>query len=187
VKFDPHTRFSYIPDRTAREMKRLASMAGLLVLPLAASAAPAVRLGISSSFCFIQNCPGVQPPAPTSVASGSQFGVYVAALDASNVHATSYTGTVTFSSSDPLATLPASYTFVPADGGVKAFSAVLRTLGEQTITVSDSGNNLIPGTLTMTVTGAQVPEAIPILSFEARVLLAVVLGAAGVLLIRMRN
>jgi hypothetical protein len=46
----------------------------------------------------------------------------------------------------------------------------------KTIIVSDSGNNLIPGTLKMTVTGAQVPEAVPILSFEASVVLAVLLG-----------
>jgi len=154
---------------------------------MTAIAAPAVRIGISSSFCFIQTCPGVQPPVPTTVPSGTPFGVYIAALDGSGVRDASYMGTVVFSSSDPLATLPVNYTFVTADGGVKAFSAVLRTLGEQTITVSDPGNNLIPGTLVMTVTGAQVPEAIPILSFEASVLLAVLLGAVGTLLVRLRS
>ncbi|HEU5248926.1 MAG TPA: hypothetical protein VFW15_02975 [Thermoanaerobaculia bacterium] len=154
---------------------------------MAAIAAPAVRIGISSSFCFIQTCPGVQPPVPTTVPSGAPFGVYIAALDGSGVRDAGYTGTVVFSSSDPLATLPASDTFVTADGGVKAFSAVLRTLGEQTITVSDPENNLNPGTLVMTVTRAQVPEAIPILSFEASVLLAVLLGAVGTLLVGLRS
>jgi len=168
-------------------MKRLASLVGLFMLPLAASGAPAVRIGISSSFCFIQTCPGVQPPVPTTVASGTPFGVYIAALDGSSVRDASYAKTAVFSSSDPLATLPASYTFVPADGGVKAFSAVLRTLGDQTITVSDPGNNLIPGTLTMTVTGAQVPEAIPTLSFEALALFAIALGFAGALITRLRS
>lgn len=168
-------------------MKRLASLVGLLILPLAASAAPAVRLGISSSFCFIQTCPGVQPPVPTTVPSGTPFGVYIAALDGSSVHDTNYTGTLSFSSSDPLATLPASYKFVAADGGVKAFSAVLRTLGEQTITVSDPESNLISGTLTMTVTDAQSPESIPVLSSEPRVLLAVMLGAVGILFLRLRS
>ena len=86
-----------------------------------------------------------------------------------------------------LSSLVAEPADVTADGGVKAFSAVLRTLGEQTITVSDPGNNLIAGTLVMTVTGAQVPEAIPILSFEASVLLAVLLGAVGTLLVRLRS
>jgi hypothetical protein len=70
---------------------------------------------------------------------------------------------------------------------VKAFSVVLRTLGVQTVTVSDPGNNLVPGTLVMTVTGAQTPESIPALSLEGRVLLAVMLGAAGILFLRLRS
>jgi hypothetical protein len=72
-----------------------------MILALAAIGAPAVRLGISSSFCFIQTCPGVQPPVPTTVASGTPFGVYIAALDDSSVRDASYTGTIVFSSSDP--------------------------------------------------------------------------------------
>jgi hypothetical protein len=170
-------------------MKRSPSLVAiaLALLPLGASAAPAVRIGISSSFCFIQTCPGVQPPVPTTVPSGTPFGVYIAALDGSSVRDASYTGTVVFSSSDPLATLPANYTFVTADGGVKAFSAVLRTLGEQTITVSDPGNNLIPGTLVMTVTGAQSSDDIPVLSPEALLLLAVLLAATATLVLRLRG
>jgi hypothetical protein len=146
-----------------------------------------LRLGISSSPCFIQTCPGVQPPAPTTVASGAAFGVFIAALDGSSVRDTNYTGTVSFSSSDPLATLPPSYTFVAADGGVKAFSVLFRTLGDQTVTVSDPGNKLTPGTLVMTVMGAQSPESIPTLSVEALVLLAAILGAAGILFLRLRS
>jgi hypothetical protein len=89
--------------------------------------------------------------------------------------------------SDPSATLPANYSFVAGDGGVKALSAVLRTLGEQTITVSDPGNNLIPGTLVMTVTGAQPSEDIPVLSPEALLLLTVLLAATATLVLRLRG
>ena len=70
---------------------------------------------------------------------------------------------------------------------MKSFSVVLRTSGSQTITVSDPGNNLIPGTLVMTVTGAQVLESIPDLSLEARVVLVIMLGAAGILFLRLRS
>jgi hypothetical protein len=172
-------------------MKRLASLVGLLVLPSAAIAAPAVRIGISSSICFIQTCPGVQHPVPTTVSSETPFGVYVAALDGSGLRDASYTGTVSFPApthfSDPSATLPANYSFVAGDGGVKALSAVLRTLGEQTITVSDPGNNLIPGTLVMTVTGAQPSEDIPVLSPEALLLLTVLLAATATLVLRLRG
>ena len=54
---------------------------------------------------------------------------------------TSYTGTVTFSSSDTQALLPASYTFTAADGGKHAFMATLRTAGTQSITVRDAATS----------------------------------------------
>src|SRR5262249_48747214 len=45
--------------------------------------------------------------------------------------------TVRFSSSDPQATLPGSYTFTAGDAGVHTFSATLRTAGSQSITATD--------------------------------------------------
>lgn len=51
---------------------------------------------------------------------------------------TNYTGTVTFSSSDPLAALPANYTFTAADAGVHTFTATLKKAGTQSITVTDT-------------------------------------------------
>src|SRR6185503_8372501 len=48
-----------------------------------------------------------------------------------------YTGTVHFTSSDAQAILPADYTFLPADAGTHQFSFTLKTLGDQTITVTD--------------------------------------------------
>src|SRR5205823_59401 len=50
----------------------------------------------------------------------------------------SYTGTVTFSSSDVQAGLPASYTFTSADAGTHTFSVSLKTAGSQSITVTDT-------------------------------------------------
>jgi hypothetical protein len=51
--------------------------------------------------------------------------------------ASGYTGTVTFSSSDPLAGLPANYTFTAADAGVHAFTATLKKAGTQSLTAAD--------------------------------------------------
>src|SRR5206468_291784 len=45
-----------------------------------------------------------------------------------------FTGTVTFTSSDAQAVLPADYTFVAGDAGVHAFSATLKTAGTQFMT-----------------------------------------------------
>ena len=39
----------------------------------------------------------------------------------------------------------------------------------------------------MTVTGALVPESIPDISLEARLLLVIMLGAAGMLFLRLRT
>ncbi len=52
--------------------------------------------------------------------------------------ATGYTGTVSFSSTDVQAGLPASYTFTAADAGVHTFSATFRTAGTQTLRVRDA-------------------------------------------------
>jgi len=162
-------------------MKRLLSLVGLLILPLAARGEPAVRILVTSSPCaFGALCPDTPPPLPTTAVSGAEFGIYVAAVDAALGRDTEYSGTLTLSSSDPLATLPSSYTFVPADRGTRGFSVVLRTLGDQVISVSDSENKLIPGTLVMTVEAGQVPDSIPTLSLELRIALALILAAVGV-------
>ena len=49
-----------------------------------------------------------------------------------------YTGTVHFTSTDGLATLPANYTFTASDYGTVYFTATLRTVGTQSVTVTDT-------------------------------------------------
>ena len=71
----------------------------------------------------------------------------VTAQDQYGNTATGYTGTVTFTSSDAKAVLPADYTFVAADNGVHSLAATLKTAATQTITATD--------TVTATITGAQ--------------------------------
>jgi hypothetical protein len=58
---------------------------------------------------------------------------------------TAFTGTVSFSSSDPQAVLPYNYTFTAADAGVHTFSAVLATAGTQSITVTDTTRPSLTG------------------------------------------
>src|SRR5262249_60521183 len=53
--------------------------------------------------------------------------------------ATGYAGTVTFTSSDPQAAMPADYTFTSADNGVHTFTATLKTAGTQSLTATDDG------------------------------------------------
>ena len=55
---------------------------------------------------------------PSPDQSGSVQSIVVTALDAYGNIASGYLGTVAFTSSDPLAVLPASYTFTAGDAGV---------------------------------------------------------------------
>jgi hypothetical protein len=63
--------------------------------------------------------------------------------------ATGYTGTVHFTSSDLLATLPADYTFKATDAGRHQFSVTLATPPAQTISVRDIANSSLGTTSSM--------------------------------------
>jgi len=76
--------------------------------------------------------------APTIATAGTPFSITVRAEDAFGNTASGYTGTVSFSSSDPAAFLPTPYTFTTNDFGAKTLGGViLRATGTQTISVSD--------------------------------------------------
>lgn len=78
-----------------------------------------------------------------NVTTGMTVNVSVRALDASGALATSYAGTVHVTSSDGQATLPADS---PLPGGTGNFSVTLRTIGPQTITVTDMVTASLKGT-----------------------------------------
>ncbi len=79
---------------------------------------------------------------PSSTASGVPFAITVTALNSSGALNSGYSGTVTFSSSDPQATLPANATLTK---GVGTFTTTLRTAGTQTILANDTANSTIAG------------------------------------------
>lgn len=78
---------------------------------------------------------------------GSSSGYYVAAYTADGTFDTNYRGTIHFTSTDPNATLPADYTFTAGDNGdiEVASGIVLRTLGQQIVTVTDTANSAMTG------------------------------------------
>lgn len=88
--------------------------------------------------------------------------VTITAVDTSGRTVENYLGTVTFSSTDPLATLPAfgKYTFIGRDLGRREFSLALKmqTPGPQKFRVEDMGNPEIFGEVTITVTGEGVSQ-----------------------------
>jgi Ca2+-binding RTX toxin-like protein len=88
--------------------------------------------------------------APSATA-GTLFNLTVAARDAAGNLIPGYRGTVTFSSTDRQAGLPANYTFGPGDNGQHTFSVILRTAGAQTVTATDTALGFIAGSGTVTV------------------------------------
>ena len=83
-------------------------------------------------------------PVPASVRTTQAFSVTVTLTDRFGNVANGYTGTVHFTSTDPLATLPANYKFTAGDAGRHTFSITLVTvttpLTSQTFTVTDTAN-----------------------------------------------
>jgi len=80
---------------------------------------------------------GVTVPATSTI--GQAVDVKVSALDAGGNVDPTFTGPVTFTSSDGAAVLPAVYTFVSADNGVHTFKVTLLTAQTSTVTATDGG------------------------------------------------
>ncbi len=99
---------------------------------------------------------------------GAPVTITVKALDPYNNVVTGYRGTVHFASSDPMAALPANYTFTAADNGVHTFTVTLQTLGRQPLTVSDTATPAIAGGTVVTVMAAPVASALLVAGFPAR-------------------
>jgi hypothetical protein len=89
---------------------------------------------------------------PASVKAGAAFSLTLTVEDAYGNLVTGYTGTVRFRSTDTKATLPSTYTFTTADKGVHSFTGlVLRKRGNQAITITDTHNSALTGSVTVDV------------------------------------
>jgi hypothetical protein len=81
--------------------------------------------------------------------AGTPVTVRVVPEDAQNHFVPNYTGTVDLTSSDGSATLPTSVTF--QQGQASFFQVTFSTVGQQTVTATDSGNSSLTGTATTNV------------------------------------
>lgn len=124
---------------------------------------------VAAAVIVLTRAPGAGAAGPTakfSIGSGSSvvagFAVSsftVNAVDAAGALTADYRGTVHFTSSDPLASLPPDYTFTATDNGTHVFAGasglvILKTPGSQTVTITDVANSAITGTRTVNVTSA---------------------------------
>jgi putative cell wall-binding protein len=81
--------------------------------------------------------------APANAIVGDAVTVTVTALDSSNAVATTYAGTVHFTSNDAGAVLPGNSTF---SGGVGSFTVRFSAAGTKHVTVTDTSSSSITGT-----------------------------------------
>src|SRR5205085_1172153 len=88
---------------------------------------------------------------PNAAQAGVAFQAQVLALDAQGNVATTYSGTVHFTSTDGQATLPADSTLT---NGVGSFPVTFRTAGQQTLTATDAADGSITGSATASVSPA---------------------------------
>ena len=87
------------------------------------------------------------------------------AYDAYGNMATGYTGTVSLTSSDPQAVLPANYTFTTADDGKHTFAVTLETAGTQTITATDTATSGLTATESGIVVQAAAAQTLTVTGF----------------------
>lgn len=123
----------------------MASITGSLSIVI--SAAPVTHLSIT---------------APPKAVTDDAFDVTVSALDAFNNIATSYSGTIQFTSTDPHADLPPAS---PLSNGSDSFQVGLKTVGAQTVTVTDTVTASLTSTSNpVNVTAAAAANQVPLIN-----------------------
>jgi putative cell wall-binding protein len=123
------------PGRSARAKTRVgryARLAGaaLVAVPISFFTAGVANAAAATHFSV---------SAPASAIVGDAVTVTVTALDGSNAIATTYAGTVHFTSNDAGAILPANSTF---SGGVGSFSVKFSAAGTKHVTVTDTSSSI---------------------------------------------
>jgi hypothetical protein len=124
------TQFRYM-DTLAESLVITASDAGVSL------ASSTQNLNIAAGAAVNLQVNGISPV----LTAGNVSNMLVTAKDSFGNTATSYTGTVSFSSTDGSATLPSNYTFVGGDSGAHNFPVTLKTAGSQSVTAFDIGSS----------------------------------------------
>jgi len=108
---------------------------------------------IQADFTVTEATTLVLTPSVYTVSAGGYITLTVSAQDDLGTVDTAYDGTVHFTITDTEALLPADYTLTVADAGEHSFTngARLGAVGEQVITVTDTGDPTLTGSATITV------------------------------------
>jgi hypothetical protein len=138
------SEYTFTPsDNSTHNFAAVLFTAGMQVLTARDTANPSLT---GSATVVVHAAPAthLKITAPTATVAGSRLDLTAAALDFYGNADPTYTGTVTFTSTDSASgvVLPADYTFVGADKGAHIFSGgvTLLSAGSRTIAVTDKAN-----------------------------------------------
>ena len=107
---------------------------------------PNVAASVEGITVYLKTAPMLEVSGLLPAKAGTLNAVKVRAVDISNLTHTDYRGTVHFTSTDPMAQLPADTVFSAMDAGVKVLPMRFKTAGIQSVSALDSGNLAINGT-----------------------------------------
>jgi len=124
---------------SARAKSRVRAYARFVAAALSAVPISLLATGVANAAAATH----LSVSAPASAVVGNAVTVTVTALDSSNAIATTYSGTVHFTSTDSGAVLPANSTF---SGGVGSFTVRFSSTGTKHVTVTDTSTSSITGT-----------------------------------------
>ena len=157
-------------------MRRLVLCVGIFVLAKCGQGAPATHLSVIFPCCYPS--PGGCRVSVTR--PGEVRCINFEPHDANEQTDPTWVGTVVFTSSDPLATLPAPCTFSPTNPTCPNFAdTVFQTLGLQTITVSDMNGILTPGTAEITVVVGGATNPVPATGWQGKAVAVALLALVG--------
>jgi hypothetical protein len=88
---------------------------------------------------------------PSKITAGTPFSLKVSVLDAFGNRVKNYFGTVHINNTAGLVGLPADYAFTSDDAGDHIFTVTLNTLGNQTLSVSDTLDASLMSTVAVSV------------------------------------
>jgi hypothetical protein len=137
---------------TDETVSRFAPSAWFVFL-LAISLLSAVGLGASVAGAGSPAAPAVslRVVVTSTAMAGQPLSVVVTARDATGKIVTGYTGTVTLTSGDSQAVLPAAYAYTKKSAGTHTFSVKLMSAGSQTIGAADAGQLSGSGSVTVSL------------------------------------
>jgi hypothetical protein len=154
-------------SHTFRETLRTAGVQTITVTDTAGSAGPATSSGIDVSPAEASKLVISKPPN-TTVDTSRYF--VVTAKDRYGNVATSYTGTVQLTSTDPSAVItPSTYTFKSWGQGKHTFRVTFETVGPQKVTVTDAALGSTATTLAVIVSPAAPTELTATVSSPSQV------------------